>query len=125
MSNEIPAAPTLFTEEQLSAMFDEIAREALENSSQHEPSPISAEELADQISRLEKEFGPDFQIARMMREELNSMNTGKSTGQMHLAGGDVPDLLNLPFDPAEVADESSLRLTEKVAKSASRRAKPK
>ena len=125
MSNEIPAAPTLFTEEQLSAMFDETAREALENSSQHEPSPISAEELADQISRLEKEFGPDFQIARMMREELNSMNTGKSTGQMRLAGGDVPDLLNLPFDPAEVADESSLRLTEKVAKRASRRAKPR
>ena len=106
-------------------MFDEIAREAFEHSLQHEPDTISAEELADKIARLEKEFGLDYPFAKMMKEQLDAINTGKSTRQLFLTGHDVLDLQNLPFDPAEAAGEASLRLTEKDDESASRRAKPK
>ena len=87
--------------------------------------PTLAEELPGEIARLEKKFGPDNRFVKMLKEQLNAINTGKSTRQLFLTGGDVMDLQNLPFDPAEAAGEASLRLTEKGEKRASRRAKPK
>jgi len=87
--------------------------------------PTLAEELPGEIARLEKKFGPDNRFVKMLKEQLDAINTGKSTKQLFLTGGDVIDLQNLPFDPAEAAGEASLRLTENADKRASRRAKPR
>ena len=86
--------------------------------------PTLAEVLPAEIARLEKKFGPDSRFVKMLKEQLDAINTGKSTRQLFLTGGEVMDLQNLPFDPAEAAGEASLRLTEKGEKRASRRAKP-
>ena len=86
--------------------------------------PTLAEKLPAEIARLEKKFGPDSRFVKMLKEQLDAINTGKSTRQLFLTGGEVMDLQNLPFDPAEAAGEASLRLTEKGEKRASRRAKP-
>jgi hypothetical protein len=87
--------------------------------------PTLAEILPAEIARLEKKFGSDSRFVKMLKEQLDAINTGKSTRQLFLTGGDVMDLQNLPFDPAEAAGEASLRLTENADKRASRRAKPR
>jgi len=87
--------------------------------------PTLAEQLPAEIARLEKKFGSDNRFVKMLKEQLNAINTGKSTRQLFLMGRDVMDLQNLPFDPAEAAGEASLRLTENADKRVSRRAKLK
>ena len=81
--------------------------------------PTLAEQLLAKIARLAKKYGPDSRFVKMLKEQLDAINTGKSTRQLFLMGGDVMDLQNLPFDPAEAAGEASLRLTEKASERAS------
>jgi hypothetical protein len=79
--------------------------------------PTLAEKLPAEIARLEKKFGSDNRFVKMMKEQLNAIQTGKSTRQLYLMGASTADtaldLQNLPFDPARAAGEGSLRLTEK------------
>ena len=84
-----------------------------------------AQELPQKISSLEKEFGPDNPFVKMLKRQLEDINSQKGevkeqTWQTQALkkpntaskNNQMYDLQNLPFDPAEEAVREAYKMQE-------------